>query len=383
MARISWVRILTLLVGFTLLVVFFFPLLTLAAQRNMLALNLKQSIVETQWTDPAQVCTPLPPPTKLTLPDCSNLAECYLTKVFALRRREWDNVASSAFASDDALAVFVQGWGAWCKGDQTHAIEIWRLHTQVTEKKFSSAAEASLQQDAARTLREGEVAHAIAPSNKTHFLIARALDQLGETARARQAYQAALDSGEPTADMFGQFGDLEWRIHEYEAARLHLERAVTLDNLNWGYWHRYGNVLYELKDWAGAEQAFRHAVMLSPTNGHSYAGLASAQLQQGHFDDAQVTIQQTVQYNNDAKQKAGYLASFAAISVAAGDWKRVAEMYTQAVEYHPENSAFWGGLMQAYAKLGDCARLEATYAEYVRVQTAQGAPIFPAPPCVN
>src|SRR5258708_6421758 len=94
------------------------PYLAHAAQRNEFALSVKPLVLGMQWSDSLQVCAQLVPPPVVTVPTCANGLECYLANVLALRRAEWDNVQTVSGDSSNLLPILMQGWGAWCGGDQ-------------------------------------------------------------------------------------------------------------------------------------------------------------------------------------------------------------------------------------------------------------------------
>lgn len=360
---------------------FLMPSLLRAAQRNDFALNVKPLVLGMQWSDSLQVCASLVPPPVLAAPACANATGCYLGNLVTLRRGEWTKLQTVLGDSSDVLTVLMQGWGAWCGGDQARALEIWRSE-QAIGQKFLRDGEWSLESDQpARALREGVIAFQIAPSGRSQFLVGRAHAALGDKTLALTEYRTALNMPDPTAAMYGETGELEWEFKDYTSARTHLAQATTLDKLSWLYWHRYGNVLYELQDWAGSEDAFMHAVRINPTNGDSYAGLAFAELQQGKIDPAQDAVRHMLSDVTSDRQKAGYLGTFAQIAASKGNLAVAADFYAQAVQWHPENSGFWGALFRTYVEMGDCPDLQTAYSKYQQVQAAQQKTPSPPPAC--
>ncbi len=75
-------------------------------------------------------------------------------------------------------------------------------------------------------------------------------------------------------------------LREYDAALEVAQRALLLNHLSPGLWNLIGDCHYNLEDTQAAEQAYRHALSLSPRDARGYANLAYVSLKRGDEAEA-------------------------------------------------------------------------------------------------
>ena len=380
---------LLVVIGVGLAVVLLLPYpLERAVERNLFALSLKPLVVQAEWTNPANVCTPSTLPVRLDPVRCDRESDCYLNAVLALRRGAWETAGKETRSSKDTLSILINGWGAWCGGQQEAAIAIWTREAKLLGTKFLADGELALtprnqsqRQDVAWASAAGRIAYALVPSARTHLLLARALDAQGNFENARREFRVATGLGEESDQLYWYAADLEWRLGSTQSARDYIEHALDLKQDEWRYWHRYGEILLKQNEPGLAEHAFTRAVQMNPTYGFAHAGVALARLAQGKLDAAREPILNAVKYLDDKSFQAGYLGAYGTHLASAGNFSEAAIFFQQAVEYSPANEGYWRSLINAYVAQGNCEQVERIYADYKNQMLVQGNSPFPVPAC--
>lgn len=353
-----------------------------ALARNMYALQVKRAANGIEWTNEFEICRPSVPPPTLVPRACSGGADCYLSGVLALRRREWDNVQTSLGTDPDPLSVFVRGWSDRCNASLDRALATWRSAAAPIRRKFLAEAEAALiKGDAASALTKATIAHELGATAQSFLALASAQAALGHTPLALETYYRAIEQNMATARTYGQVGALESQLRIDKSARVHLAQAVRLDPSDWHYWQLYGSVLFRLEDWAASASAFARAAELAPEFGAAHGGVALAQLRRGKLQEGRAAVAATMQYTSDVRQQAGYLGEFARYAAAAGDLKWSAELYSRALGRMPAKEVWWHALAGIYARMGDCAKMRSVYRSYVELMNALAKKPAPQPAC--
>lgn len=365
-----------------LVVLWLAPALLRAIERNRFALAIQPQLVGLDWLEEAQVCASHVPPPELELPACTDYSSCYLNALFALRQGAWDNAKSDLESADESLALWVRGWSEWCSGSPSLAMAVWKQNAIALGGKFYRSGQLAIEtRDWSRALRVLTSANELVPGRDTSFLLGRAYDGSGDLPHALRWYRASLEGNDAPPGMYWQTAELEYRLKDLTPAREHAEIAVRGSPLQFQYWQTYGNILYSLGDWAEAEAAYSRVIALEPMYPHAYAGLGFVLVSQQRLADARAPILRAVELLDDQKQQAGYLAAYAAALTSAGDRPAAAELYAQAVKFHPENEGLWGALMNTYVSMGECERAADAFAQHAAVLAGQNKSPGSPPVC--
>lgn len=353
-----------------------------AAARNVAALQTKPIVQTIDWTDPAVMCTPAVPPPVIAVPACDAGDACYLNSILALRRGEWAAARAKSGSSSYVLDVLVRGWAAWCGQSQTAAIAEWQRAAGAIGNKFYQDARFALQeQNAARALQAGALAQQLAPSGKTHLVLGRAYEGLGDPVKALEEYRSALAIEQGDAELYWHMSDLAWKQDRVAEARTYVEQALDLDATNPLYWHRLGQILLKGNDGVGSERAFMREAELDPKYSGAYVGIFLARMTQGRVQDALEPLLRLVALSTDRVQNAGHLGTYAVALRARGDYAGAAEYFGRAVQENPTHEVFWSNYLHALATLGACDRLATAYAEHVKVFTERSMTPVAQPAC--
>lgn len=375
-----WIVGLVLVGGLAVAAILF--ILRGAVERNIYALQLRPLVNGIEWSEEAQVCEPLAPPPALASRACTAPGECYLSSVLALRRGEWDNVQTSAVSDSDPLEIFIRGWSERCSVSPETALATWSKGGEPIRHKFLAEAQSALGSDRGDlALTLVKIAHPLRPSAESFLILARALEEVDRDDDALRTYYEAIEREMTTSRTFGQVGELEWRLGILQSARTHLSEAVRLDPQAGHYWQTLGAVLYRMEDWAGSETAFAHAAELMPEFGAAHGGVALTQLRLGKLEQGRAAVEATMRFTSDVRQQAGYLGEFARFAADAGDLKWSAELYSRALGRTPNNQVFWVALVQTYAGLGDCEKMDTVYREYLEQTSVRQETPVPRPAC--
>lgn len=111
-------------------------------------------------------------------------------------------------------------------------------------------------------------------------------EEAGRWQRAREAYEASLESGGATPEIFFNLGNVLFELGETDDAAASFRRAVEDDPQYVEAWSNLGSVLSELGDLDGAEKAFRTAIAIAPLYADAHYNLAETLDQLGRRDEA-------------------------------------------------------------------------------------------------
>ena len=126
---------------------------------------------------------------------------------------------------------------------------------------------------------------ALAPQREAFLEKARTLDQAGQRAQARDAWQAILKVIPDNQEAAARLGRLSWEDGELAEAASYLARATTGDAPA-PVWFDLGLVRQDLHDHAGAAEAYRKALALKPDFAEAALNLGVALQESGDPDAA-------------------------------------------------------------------------------------------------
>ena len=208
-----------------------------------------------------------------------------------------------------------------------------------------TAALVSLQVDeshyeAATSLAEN-IARAKPSDPEAQRIYFRTLVITGDNDRAGELGRKLLALAPHDADLLNLNGLLEKKAGNYEAARKHLEEAVSLSPNDYNPRVNLGVVLAALNDPAGAKTQLEKALALGTDEPQVHFELAKVLRTLGETAEAQ---QQLTLYQQKLKQESDRTfavskAAEAALAAKAGDNRKAADLYRQACAAEPNDPA--------------------------------------------
>jgi tetratricopeptide (TPR) repeat protein len=136
-----------------------------------------------------------------------------------------------------------------------------------------------------RALSHLDQAIALAPQREAFVEKARTLDQAGLRPQARQAWNAILDAVPGHVEAAARLGRLAWEDGEIALAAKLLERAAQTE-VPASVWFDLGLVRQDLRDHAGAANAYRKAIDLKPDHAEATFNLGIVLQETGALDEA-------------------------------------------------------------------------------------------------
>jgi tetratricopeptide (TPR) repeat protein len=136
-----------------------------------------------------------------------------------------------------------------------------------------------------RALSHLDQAIALAPQREAFVEKARTLDQAGLRPQARQAWNAILDAVPGHVEAAARLGRLAWEDGEIALAAKLLERAAQTE-VPASVWFDLGLVRQDLRDHAGAANAYRKAIDLKPDHAEATFNLGVVLQEAGRLADA-------------------------------------------------------------------------------------------------
>jgi tetratricopeptide (TPR) repeat protein len=313
---------------------------------------------------------------------CRDAGECYLSALQSLQAGDWDLAHRNLTGAGGELAIYLRGAAAWCDGDLGLAGIEWERNAQSISERWQRLGQYRLDHgDPSAAIEWLSLATRLAPTGDRLRALGRAHEVSAAPQRALELYREALQFEPTRAEHFYQVAGLESELREYEPARRHMEIAVERAPQEWSYWHRYGNVLYNLQAWPAAETAFRRAVALDPKNGNSNGGAGLALIHQGRWQEARSFILDAGRYAAPATHQAGFLAAFARAAAQHGDHAAAAEFYDMAFERDSSNASVGAALLHEYVQLGDCLSAAQIHARLVALEQAHNRAASLMPEC--
>lgn len=128
----------------------------------------------------------------------------------------------------------------------------------------------------------------LAPQREALFEKARTLDAAGVKPQAREAWRAILEALPQSQEAAARLGRLAWEDGEYAAAVSLLERA-TRGKAPASAWFDLGLARQDLRDHAGAVEAYRKALDIKRDHAEAALNLGTALQESGDLDGAMRT----------------------------------------------------------------------------------------------
>jgi tetratricopeptide (TPR) repeat protein len=125
----------------------------------------------------------------------------------------------------------------------------------------------------------------LSPQREALFEKARTLDAAGLKPQAREAWDAILKALPQSQEAAARLGHLAWDGGDYASALSLLERAASGDAPS-SVWFDLGVVRQDLRDHAGAAEAYRKALGIRPDYAEAALNLGTALQDSGDLDGA-------------------------------------------------------------------------------------------------
>lgn len=353
-----------------------FPMLARAGARNAVALELTRILPES--SAPQTVCAISQSGTIPLETGCDDVGTCYLRRVRANLVGLWDARAAPA-PGQDLMSAYANGYAAWCAGAPQEALAFWAPHQALFAHKFAALGAWALGRGDLTAAKDWYgVGVALAPSAEMYAGLGAVYQARGEPERALSEYERALQQDSASSSLSLRAAILALQLRQFARAQVYCERALAHEKSDWLLWQVYGNALSSQGLWAQAEEAYRHVLELNPTYSHGNAGLGLALARQGKFAEARPYFTNIIEYEPSAKQKAGYLAAYAALLAQSEDHVGAVEFYRRAAEFDPVNAGFAGALVNEFVAARDCQGLR----DWLAKRRAGGYAVDGAPTCV-
>ena len=134
-----------------------------------------------------------------------------------------------------------------------------------------------------------------------------------------------------------------------ETARVHYEEAIRLSPGFARAWNGFGNLLKErLGKFEEAEQAYRRAIDLDPTDANPWYCLGNLSVQTGKSEDAETAYYRAIDLDPKFSYPWSGLGNL--LSAQTGKSEKAEKAYRRAIELDPSSSTPWNGLGILLAK---------------------------------
>ena len=101
---------------------------------------------------------------------------------------------------------------------------------------------------------------------------------------------------------------------------------------------RRANKLYHAKDYAGAIQSYRRALLRDSLSGKANFGLGASAYAQGRYDEAKSYLERAVQDQQlTPQQQAGVLHNLGNVAMKKKDYQSAVQSYEEALLHNPED----------------------------------------------
>jgi len=108
----------------------------------------------------------------------------------------------------------------------------------------------------------------------------------GKDAEALAGYEHLMASGVSSGIMFERAGIAAIRRGDLPKALQFINKAVEDPRASWRAWNARGVIADQQRDWAAADDAYAHAISLSPQRGEIANNMGWSQLLRGNWNDA-------------------------------------------------------------------------------------------------
>jgi tetratricopeptide (TPR) repeat protein len=128
--------------------------------------------------------------------------------------------------------------------------------------------------------------HALNRSTIVRLERGRELEKAGHYTEAIHEHETALASDPGNVQVHVNLISLYGRTGDSARARQHFEAAIKLNPGRSDAWYDYGVLLFHEKEYAKAERAYRRALEINPYYAEAHNNLGLIEEQRGSFDDA-------------------------------------------------------------------------------------------------
>jgi len=128
--------------------------------------------------------------------------------------------------------------------------------------------------------------HELNHSTIVHLERGTELAKIGHYLEAIREHETALASDPDNVQAHVNLISLYGRSGNSAKARQHFEAATRLNPGRSDAWYDFGVLLFHEKDYAGAERAYRRALEINPYHAEAHNNLGLIEEQRGSFDDA-------------------------------------------------------------------------------------------------
>jgi Flp pilus assembly protein TadD len=204
---------------------------------------------------------------------------------------------------------------------------------------------------------------------KARVLYLWILVQQDEVEKAQQLATKLLAEAPHNWEILYLNGVLERRAGEYEAARDHLQQAVTLNPSHFESRRNLGSVLAQLKDPQAAREQLQKAIDLGDEDPAVRFELAAVLRTLGEnqaADEQLKTYKQEAQEKSDLTQ-AYAKSDFADQKMAAGDTQQAIALYREALVANPRDASLAYKLAMACEKAGDSRSERAALEQAIQI----------------
>jgi tetratricopeptide (TPR) repeat protein len=200
---------------------------------------------------------------------------------------------------------------------------LMKAMAEMAHQNFGAA-----QQDLAKAM-------SVAPQSPAPYVQMGNLFQLQKHyGEAVKSYQQALDKDPSSTDALQGMMNVYLVQKQADQAIAAARAQVAKSPNTGGFYDLLGSALFEKKDFAGAESAFRKAVELDGDNSDALLKLGQVQVAQGSVDKALLLYQQSIK---DHPREIAFYILAGEMYESQKNWEQAKAMYQKALEIQPDN----------------------------------------------
>lgn len=136
--------------------------------------------------------------------------------------------------------------------------------------------------------------HELNHSTTVRLERATELEKAGRYAEAIREHETALASDPDSVQAHVNLISLYGRMGDSAKAKQHFEAATRLNPGRSDAWYDYGVLLFREKEYAGAERAYRRALEINPYYAEAHDNLGVIEEQRGSFNDAAMNFRAAI-----------------------------------------------------------------------------------------
>jgi tetratricopeptide (TPR) repeat protein len=141
--------------------------------------------------------------------------------------------------------------------------------------------------------------HELNHSTILHLERGRELEKAGRYADAIREHETALESDPANVQIHVNLISLYGRIGDTARARQHFEAATRLNPGRSDAWYDYGVLLFHEKEYVEAERAYRRALEINPFYAEAHNNLGLIEEEQGKFNEAVKDFREAIEDRPD------------------------------------------------------------------------------------